>query len=45
VTSQWKILGIVSNGFIIDGHCDDEKYSIFTNVASFLDWIGENGLK
>jgi hypothetical protein len=41
-TKRWRILGIVSGAIINDGHCDDTKFSLFTNVVLFLDWINQN---
>jgi hypothetical protein len=43
VTKRWRILGIISSAIITLGECDPNKYSVFTNVVSFLDWIKSNG--
>ncbi|CRL03693.1 CLUMA_CG016756, isoform A [Clunio marinus] len=39
---KWFIKGIVSSSLLTDeGMCDVEKYSIFTDVAKFSNWIAK----
>lgn len=45
--SVWTLQGLVSSTLLdSDSHCDVTKYSVYTNVAHYVDWImGEvNGL-
>lgn len=40
--SSWIIRGIVSASLIDAGHgCDINKFSLYTNVARFVDWIAK----
>lgn len=41
--SKWIIRGIVSGG-LLNGNfgCDIDRFSLYTNVARFVDWIKEN---
>lgn len=40
--SPWNIRGIASASLIdIHGRCDVNKFSVFTNIAWFVEWITE----
>lgn len=41
-SSGWNIRGIISSALLDkDGQCDIEKFSLYTNVAWFIDWIDQ----
>lgn len=37
--NAWFIQGIESESFIQKNQCDIKKHSVFTNIASYVDWI------
>lgn len=46
LSKSWNVRGIVSAAMVdFDRGCDINKFSIYTNVARFVDWIGETMLK
>lgn len=41
VDASWYLRGIISSSFIVNGVCDVSKYSVYTNVAMYSEWIKE----
>lgn len=37
----WHIQGIVSASFLLSDQCDVSKYSVYTQIASFSNWINK----
>ncbi|CAG02378.1 unnamed protein product [Tetraodon nigroviridis] len=37
---RWRLLGLVSFGYD-QGECDPDLYTVYTHVANFKDWCGE----
>jgi len=37
--NSWYIQGIESESFVQKNQCEFKKHSVFTNVASYIDWI------
>lgn len=41
-SSAWKVQGIVSSAVIdLDRGCDINKYTLYTNIARYIDWVNQ----
>ncbi|KAG5669223.1 hypothetical protein PVAND_017115 [Polypedilum vanderplanki] len=38
-TAQWILYGLVSEGLIVNGSCDVNKFVVFVDITKFLSWI------
>lgn len=44
--AKWSVRGIVSDALVDEEHgCDINKFSLYTNVARFIDWIEKSMLE